>query len=108
MRKALYVGLPRWLLQFPDQRVWLGEPVWNFAAWFLVPAFSLDARSQPCRVNLFVISLLCGDPLQVRQQLDSFDQFITNELQEIVSGTPTMSISAQKSYAPGVKTHEVR
>jgi hypothetical protein len=45
--------------------------------------------------------------LQVRQQLDSFDQFITNELQEIVSGTPTMSISAQKSYAPGVKTHEV-
>lgn len=45
--------------------------------------------------------------VQVRQQLDSFDQFITNELQEIVSASPTMAISAQKSYHPGVKSSDV-
>ncbi len=44
----------------------------------------------------------------MRQQLDSFDRFITNEILEVVTSTPTMSITPQKNYAPGKTSHPVR
>ncbi len=44
----------------------------------------------------------------MRQQLDSFDEFITNEILEIVTGTPAISIMPSKNYAPGKTSHPVR
>jgi DNA-directed RNA polymerase beta subunit len=43
----------------------------------------------------------------VRQQLDSFDQFITNTVTEVVEDTPTLSLKPQPQYGPGTTPSEV-
>ena len=44
----------------------------------------------------------------VRQQLDSFDQFITNTTTEVIEDTPVMNLRPQPQYGPGVTPSEVR
>lgn len=44
----------------------------------------------------------------VRQQLDSFDQFITNTITEVVEETPVINLKPQPQYGPGAVNSEVR
>ncbi len=44
----------------------------------------------------------------VRQQLDSFDEFITNTILEIVDDTPTINVRPAPQYGPGQTASEVR
>lgn len=43
----------------------------------------------------------------VRQQLDSFDQFITNTVTEVVEDTSAISLRPQEQYGPGAAAGEV-
>ena len=43
----------------------------------------------------------------VRQQLDSFDAFITNTVTEVVDDSPTINLRPQPQYGPGVTPSEV-
>jgi DNA-directed RNA polymerase beta subunit len=44
----------------------------------------------------------------VRQQLDSFDEFISNTILEIVEDTPPIRITPSPQYGPGATAAEVR
>jgi len=44
----------------------------------------------------------------VRQQLDSFDQFISNTVTEVVEDTPVMNLKPVPQYGPGSVNSEVR
>ena len=44
----------------------------------------------------------------VRQQLDSFDQFITNTVTEVVEETPVINLKPVPQYGPGATNSEVR
>ena len=58
-----------------------------------------------CRV---VIKAYFDEKGLVRQQLDSFDQFITNTVTEVVEDTPTIHLKPVPQYGPGAANSEVR
>ena len=43
----------------------------------------------------------------VRQQLDSFDEFVTNTIQEIVDETPEITVRPENQHAPGQEEEDL-
>lgn len=43
----------------------------------------------------------------MRQQLDSFDQFLLNTIEEVLEDTAPLQIKPHEQYTPGAQTSEV-
>jgi len=54
-----------------------------------------------------VISSYFEEKGLVRQQLDSFDEFVTNTMQEIVDSQPDLVLSAEPQYLPGQRAEDL-
>lgn len=52
-----------------------------------------------------VISSFFNEKGLVRQQLDSFNEFVGNTIQEIVDETPEIVIKPEAQYVPGEPQH---
>ena len=76
-----------------------------------LPLCSLPLAAQPPAAaplpwHRAVISAYFEEKGLVRQQLDSFDEFINTSLQEIVDDNNLLTITPQRQHLPGLQVEE--